>query len=47
MVELKSNDMQALAAKTQLIINMVGPYTLYGEPVIGACVSNGTHYLDV
>jgi short subunit dehydrogenase-like uncharacterized protein len=45
--ELKHNDLHALATKTKLMINMVGPYALYGEPVIEACASNGTHYVDV
>ena len=25
----------------------VGPYTLYGRPVIEACVANGAHYVDL
>lgn len=33
--------------KTRVLINTVGPYHLYGEPVVEACASNGTHYLDV
>jgi len=30
-----------------VVLNLVGPYTLYGEPVIEACVSNGAHYVDL
>ena len=26
---------------------MVGPYTLYGEPVIEACIAGGAHYMDL
>ena len=26
---------------------MVGPYTLYGEPVIEACIAGGAHYVDL
>ncbi len=47
MAELTHDDLHSLAAKAQVIVNMVGPYALYGEPVIEACVSNETHYLDV
>ncbi|KAI9782325.1 MAG: hypothetical protein M1835_004057 [Candelina submexicana] len=36
-----------LAKKTRLIINTVGPYSLYGSAVVEACAINGTHYLDV
>lgn len=44
---LDPSDLNELAKKTKLIINTVGPYHLYGTPVVEACVSNGTHYLDV
>lgn len=37
----------AMAARTQVVLDLVGPYTLYGEPVIEACVANGAHYADL
>lgn len=37
----------AMAARTRAILNLVGPYTLYGGPVIEACVANGAHYADL
>jgi short subunit dehydrogenase-like uncharacterized protein len=37
----------AMAKRTKVVIDMVGPYTLYGRPVIKACVENGAHYLDL
>jgi len=37
----------AMASRTKVVLNLVGPYTLYGEPVIKACVANGAHYLDL
>ncbi len=37
----------AMAARTRVVLNLVGPYALYGEPVIEACVANGTHYVDL
>jgi short subunit dehydrogenase-like uncharacterized protein len=44
--DLKKEQLDALAKKAQLIITTVGPYALYGEPVVAACAENGTHYLD-
>jgi short subunit dehydrogenase-like uncharacterized protein len=29
------------------VLTTVGPYALYGEPLVKACVENGTHYLDI
>lgn len=37
----------AMARRARMILNLVGPYTLYGEPVIEACVANGAHYADL
>jgi short subunit dehydrogenase-like uncharacterized protein len=37
----------AMAARARVVLNLVGPYTLYGRPVIEACVANGSHYLDL
>ena len=37
----------AMAARTRVVLDLVGPYTLYGEPVIEACVAAGTHYVDL
>ena len=28
-------------------INTVGPFRLFGEPVVKACCEAGTHYLDI
>ncbi|XP_047429725.1 saccharopine dehydrogenase b [Mugil cephalus] len=30
-----------------VILNCVGPYRFYGEPVVKACVENGAHYVDI
>lgn len=32
---------------SQVLVNCCGPYHLYGEPVVKACVKEGCHYLDV
>ena len=37
----------AMASRTRVVLDLVGPYTLYGEPVIAACVAAGTHYVNL
>ncbi|KAF1937466.1 saccharopine dehydrogenase [Clathrospora elynae] len=44
--ELDQEQLNGLVKKTKLIITTVGPFMHYGEPVLAACVNNGTHYLD-
>lgn len=44
--ELNEEELDALAKRTRLIVNTVGPYVKYGTPVVEACVNNGTHYVD-
>lgn len=39
--------LEALASRADVVLNMVGPYTLYGEPVIEACIAGGAHYMDL
>ena len=39
--------LRALAASTDVVLDLVGPYTLYGEPVIEACIEAGAHYADL
>jgi short subunit dehydrogenase-like uncharacterized protein len=38
--------LEAMASRTEVVLNMVGPYTLHGEPVIEACIAGGAHYVD-
>ena len=37
----------AMASRARVVLDLVGPYTLYGEPVIAACVEGGAHYVDL
>lgn len=39
--------LSAMASRARVVLNLVGPYTLYGTPVIEACVAAGTHYVDL
>jgi short subunit dehydrogenase-like uncharacterized protein len=36
-----------MASRTRVVLDLVGPYTLYGTPVIEACIDNGAHYADL
>ena len=36
-----------LAGRARVILTTVGPYALYGEKLVGACVEAGTHYCDL
>ncbi|KAE8371364.1 Saccharopine dehydrogenase-domain-containing protein [Aspergillus bertholletiae] len=46
-VQLNREELHSLAQKGRVLLNCVGPYHLYSTPVVEACASNGTHYLDV
>ena len=36
-----------IASRASVVLNLVGPYTTYGRPVIEACVAGGAHYADL
>jgi short subunit dehydrogenase-like uncharacterized protein len=37
----------AAARSARVIVSTVGPFLLYGEALVQACVEHGTHYLDL
>ncbi len=37
----------AMAQSTRVVLTTVGPYQLYGEPVLAACIAAGTDYADL
>lgn len=39
--------LDALCRQTQVVLTTVGPYDFYGEPMVKACVENGTDYVDL
>ncbi|KAF8408164.1 hypothetical protein HHK36_007306 [Tetracentron sinense] len=41
------SSLKDLCTKTKLVLNCVGPFRLYGEPVVSACVEEGSDYLDI
>jgi short subunit dehydrogenase-like uncharacterized protein len=36
-----------VAAAAQVVVTTVGPYALYGEPLVAACAAAGTDYVDL
>lgn len=50
LIEASSDDLsslRAMAARTKVIATTVGPYRLYGLPLVEACVAEGTHLCDI
>jgi len=41
------DSLDAMAKRATVICTTVGPYQLYGDDVVSACVANGTHYVDL
>lgn len=39
--------LKAMTARAAVVITTVGPYQLYGEPLLAACVETGTAYVDL
>ncbi|XP_040285258.1 saccharopine dehydrogenase-like oxidoreductase [Bufo bufo] len=36
-----------MCKKASVVLDCVGPYKFYGEPVVKACVENGAHFVDI
>lgn len=41
------SSLAAMARSTKVVITTVGPYQLYGEPLVAACCEAGTDYVDL
>lgn len=39
--------LQQLCRQTRVVVSTVGPYALYGEPLVQACAESGTDYCDL
>jgi short subunit dehydrogenase-like uncharacterized protein len=39
--------LETMCAQTRVVISTVGPYALYGEPLVRACTKLGTDYCDL
>ncbi len=44
---LDKPSLEAMVRQTKVICSTVGPYALYGTPLVEACVENGTDYCDL
>jgi len=42
-----STDLEAMCARTKVVLSTVGPYQLYGDKLVAACVATGTDYADL
>ena len=40
-------DLEAMCARTRVVLTTVGPYQLYGDGLVAACVKTGTDYADL
>jgi short subunit dehydrogenase-like uncharacterized protein len=50
LIEADSADrpsLDAMVARTKVVISTVGPYLQYGEPLVAACAEAGTDYVDL
>lgn len=41
------DSLAAMCKQAVIVLNCVGPYRFYGEPVVKACVENGAHHIDL
>jgi short subunit dehydrogenase-like uncharacterized protein len=42
-----SADLEAMCKRTRVVLTTVGPYQLYGDKLVAACVATGTDYADL
>jgi short subunit dehydrogenase-like uncharacterized protein len=40
-------DLEAMCLRTRVVLTTVGPYQLYGDKLVAACVKTGTDYADL
>ncbi|KAI7804275.1 saccharopine dehydrogenase a, tandem duplicate 1 [Triplophysa rosa] len=41
------DSLAAMCKQAVIVLNCVGPYRFFGEPVVKACVENGAHCIDI
>ena len=41
------SSLYAMVSGTRVIVSTVGPFALYGTPLVEACATTGTHYCDI
>ncbi|XP_046877587.1 saccharopine dehydrogenase b [Hypomesus transpacificus] len=43
----EAESLAIMCKQAVVVLNCVGPYRFYGEPVVKACIENGTHCIDI
>lgn len=43
----KPDEIEAVVTQVKVVLNTVGPFYLWGTPVVAACVRHGKHYVDL
>ncbi len=38
---------EAIVSRTRVLLNTAGPFALYGNAIVDACIRNRTHYVDI
>ncbi|KAK1171874.1 saccharopine dehydrogenase-like oxidoreductase [Acipenser oxyrinchus oxyrinchus] len=41
------DSLASMSKQASIVLNCVGPYRFFGEPVVKACVENGAHCIDI
>lgn len=44
---LDKSSVDAMIKRTRVLVNLAGPYTIYGPNVVAACAEQGVHYADL
>jgi short subunit dehydrogenase-like uncharacterized protein len=42
-----SSAIDSIVSQTRVLLNTAGPFALYGDAIVDACVRYGTHYVDI
>lgn len=43
----RPEQLRAMCEGTRVVLSAAGPFTNFGEPLVGACIDSGTDYVDV
>jgi len=47
LAEMETEVLHALVKRTRVLINVIGPYHRFSEPVVEACAKEGVNYVDL
>lgn len=46
-IELNPSSLNPLIQRTRVVINGIGPFHRFSTPIVAACATLGTHYVDL